>query len=73
MLNSHGSNEPDSTSGSSLADLSAASGDTREDTVRKGLSARLKVVCENLSATDFQALLSKMTREQLRGEGNPVA
>ena len=44
---------------------------SRADTVRKDLSDRLKGVCQNLSTSEFQALVAKMTREQLRGEGNP--
>lgn len=53
---------------SSLA-LNLKSQDSREDCVRKDLTARLKHVCENLSSADFEALVLKMTREQLRGEG----
>jgi hypothetical protein len=53
---------------SSLA-LNLKSQDSREDCVRKDLTARLKRVCENLSSADFEALVLKMTREQLRGEG----
>jgi hypothetical protein len=43
----------------------------REDSVHEDLSRRLRPVCENLSTADFEALVVDMTREQLRGEGNP--
>ena len=43
--------------------------ETREDCVRKDLVRRLKCVCEQLSSAEFEALVLKMTREQLRGEG----
>ena len=42
--------------------------ETREDCVRKDLMRRLKCVCEHLSSAEFEALVLKMTREQLRGE-----
>jgi hypothetical protein len=42
---------------------------SREECVRKDLTDRLKRVCENLSSTEFDALVLKMAREQLRGEG----
>ena len=42
---------------------------SREECVRKDLTHRLKRVCENLSSTEFDALVLKMAREQLRGEG----
>ena len=45
--------------------------ETREDSVRKDLTSRLKGVCDNLSSVDFEALLVKMTDEQLRGERVP--
>jgi len=53
---------------SSLA-LSLKSQESREDCVRKDLMLRLKRVCENLSSAEFEVLVLKMTREQLRGEG----
>ncbi len=37
--------------------------------MRKDLKRRLKHVCEHLSRVDFDGLVAKMTREQLRGEG----
>lgn len=43
--------------------------ESREDCVRKDLAQRLKRVCDNLSSAEFDALVLKMTREQLRGEG----
>jgi hypothetical protein len=43
--------------------------ESREDCVRKDLMRRLKCVCEHLSSAEFEALVLKMTREQLRGEG----
>jgi hypothetical protein len=45
--------------------------DTREDFIRKDLTRRLQGMCENLSKTEFAALVMKMTREQLRGERLP--
>lgn len=53
----------------SWPDLKSESPGIREDCVRKDLTHRLKLICENLSAPDFEALIVKMTREQLRGEG----
>jgi len=41
----------------------------REDCVRKDLARRLERICENLSRADFEALVVKMAREQMRGEG----
>ena len=43
--------------------------ESREDSVRKDLTLRLERCCEHLSRIDFEALVSKMTHEQLRGEG----
>jgi hypothetical protein len=42
--------------------------ESREDSVRKDLMLRLKCVCADMSSAEFEALVSKMTREQLRGE-----
>jgi hypothetical protein len=53
---------------SSLA-LTLRNQENREDCVRKDLARRLKRVCENLSNGEFEALVLKMAREQLRGEG----
>ena len=51
------------------ADTISAKPETREDSVRNDLTLRLKYVCAHLSGVDFEALVSDMTREQLRGEG----
>ena len=53
---------------SSLA-LTLKSRESREDCVRRDLMHRLKRICANLSSAEFEALVLKMTREQLRGEG----
>jgi hypothetical protein len=53
---------------SSLA-LNLRSQESREDSIRKDLTERLKRVCDNLPSDDFEALVLKMAREQLRGEG----
>ena len=53
---------------SSLA-LNLRNQENREDCVRKDLAHRLKRVCEHLSSAEFEALVLKMAREQLRGEG----
>lgn len=49
--------------------LDAESPESREDCVRKDLARRLERVCEKLSRADFEALVMKMAREQMRGEG----
>lgn len=43
--------------------------ESREDCIRKSLVERLKTVCAHLAPEDFDALVLKMTREQLRSEG----
>jgi hypothetical protein len=43
--------------------------ENREDSVRRDLTRRLKRICEKLSTAEFEALMLKMTREQLRSEG----
>jgi hypothetical protein len=50
-------------------DLDSENRESREDCLRKDLTRRLKNVCDNLSSADFEALIMKMTREQMRGEG----
>lgn len=50
-------------------DLEAESPGSREDCVRKDLTHRLTHICEKLSRPDFEALILRMTREQLRSEG----
>lgn len=47
---------------------SADIGESHEDFVNRSLRRRLKDVCAKLSREDFDALVGKMTREQLRGE-----
>ena len=54
---------------SNSLDLDSESLETREECLRKDLTRRLKNVCANLSSGDFEALVLKMTREQMRGEG----
>jgi hypothetical protein len=49
--------------------LSLKSQESREDSVRKDLMNRLKPVCDKMSSAEFETLVLKMTREQLRGEG----
>jgi hypothetical protein len=44
---------------------------SREDSVRKDLTRRLKSVCADLSSKEFEVLVGDMTREQLRGESIP--
>ena len=51
------------------APLQLGSPESREDCIRKSLAERLKVVCAHLSPEDFEALILKMTHEQLRSEG----
>lgn len=45
--------------------------ESREESVKKDLTLRLKGICEHLSKLDFDVLVSDMTREQLRGESIP--
>jgi len=49
-------------------DISSENPESREDSVRKDLTLRLKHTCEHLTRVDFEALVSQMTHEQLRGE-----
>jgi len=44
------------------------SSEERENSVRTGIALRLKSICKDLSIVEFQALVAKMTSEQLRGE-----
>ena len=53
---------------SNSIDLEPESLESREDSLRKDLTRRLQNVCDNLSSGDFEALVMKMTREQMRGE-----
>lgn len=57
--------------GLSPADPNSESRESREDRVHKDLAHRLGHVCEDLSRVDFEALVTQMTREQLRGERTP--
>jgi hypothetical protein len=50
-------------------DLGREGPPSREDCVRKDLTHRLQHVCKDLSSSAFDALILRMTREQLRGEG----
>ena len=52
-------------------DRSQESLESREDSVRKDLTRRLKCACNHLSSADFDTLVGDMTREQLRGERIP--
>jgi hypothetical protein len=60
--------EPNGETIFSSPSLSLKSEESREECVRKDLTGRLKGVCADLSSADFEALILKMTREQLRGE-----
>ena len=42
----------------------------RELFVRTDLTRRLKKICENMSSAEFEVLLAKMTREQLRDDAS---
>lgn len=42
----------------------------RELYVRTDLTRRLKHICEDMSAAEFEVLLAKMTREQLRDDAS---
>jgi hypothetical protein len=52
-------------------DIKTESPESREACVRKDLTVRLKHACAHLSSADFEILVSKLTHEQLRGEGSP--
>lgn len=56
---------------SSSRGLDRKNAESREDSVRKDLTRRLKCVCSDLSSVEFEVLVTDMTREQLRGEGIP--
>ena len=55
-------------SGAVVASWRDVSSEDRENSVRKGIALRLKSICKELSIVEFQALVAKMTSEQLRGE-----
>jgi len=44
-------------------------GEHRLEKARKDIARRLKRICSNLSEEDFQSLVEKMAKEQLRSEG----
>jgi hypothetical protein len=46
------------------------SSEERELFVRTDLARRLKHICENMSGAEFEVLLAKMTREQLRDDAS---
>jgi hypothetical protein len=46
------------------------SSEDRELFVRTDLTRRLKNICENMSSAEFEVLLAKMTREQLRDDAS---
>ena len=52
-------------------DLDRTNIESREDSIKKDLTLRLKGACEHLSKLEFEILVSDMTREQLRGERIP--
>ena len=54
--------------GAAVASWRDMSSEAREDSVRKGIALRLKCICKDLPIVEFQALVAKMTSEQLRGE-----
>jgi hypothetical protein len=58
-------------SGKSVSSWRDMSPGDRENSVRNDLTSRLKCVCKDLSSVDFEALVAKMTSEQLRGERIP--
>jgi hypothetical protein len=58
-----------SSKSSHSVDIPSDKPESREDSIRRDLTLRLKHSCEHLSHVDFETLISDMTREQLRGEG----
>ena len=55
-------------SGKAVASWRDINSEDRENCVRMDLTRRLRCVCKELSIVDFEALVSKMASEQLRGE-----
>jgi hypothetical protein len=55
-------------SGAAVASWRDVSSEDRENSVRKGIALRLKSICKEMPIVEFQALVAKMTSEQLRGE-----
>ena len=52
-----------------LTNFSMSSNRSGEGEIRKSLIERLRNICANLAPKDFEVLVLKMTREQLRSEG----
>lgn len=55
-------------SGKAVASWRDIESEDRESSVRKDIALRLNSSCQELSPPEFQALVAKMTTEQLRGE-----
>ena len=55
-------------SGAAVASWRNMSSEDRENSIGKDIARRLKCICKELSAVEFQALVARMTSEQLRGE-----
>jgi tRNA G37 N-methylase TrmD len=55
-------------SGKAVASWRDIESEDREKSVRTDITQRLKCICRELPAPEFQALVAKMTTEQLRGE-----
>ncbi len=55
-------------SGKAAASWRDIDSEDRENSVRRDITRRLKCICKELSTVEFQALVAKMTKEQLRGE-----
>jgi hypothetical protein len=68
MSNPQGWSRSSSNSAPSWRDMNPAD---REDSVHRDLARRLESICKELSSVDFEALVAKMTTEQLRGERLP--
>jgi len=60
--------KPDPTGGENFVSLPVHDPENRENRLREDLTRRLSGVCGELSSPDFEALVQRMTREQLRGE-----
>ena len=58
----------DRSNGKAVASWRDSNSEDRENSIRKDIAARLKCSCSGLSIVEFQALVIKMTSEQLRGE-----
>jgi hypothetical protein len=46
-------------------------GESREESIKKDLTVRLTIACRHLTRPEFEALVTDMTREQMRGESIP--